>query len=90
MTRKVFIRTEKKYREVLGLKEGEMFDLVGRIYGLCDAGEYWGDKMMTHLNNYLHVHHTNGNSALYYHHDGKTLIGNSGMYLDDLLNAGTQ
>lgn len=90
LTRKIFIRPKPQDRHVLGIKEGQAFELVRPLYGLCDAGDYWGDTMQTHLIKDLDMRQTNGDPELYIWKDkGKNnLAGICGMYVDDLLNAG--
>lgn len=73
LTRKVNISPKHKYMDILGLKYGEIFELVKPLYVLCDVGDYWGETIMTHLINYLPLRQTHRDAALYYHYDGKKL-----------------
>lgn len=66
LTRKVFIRPKRKDMDVLGLRSGEIFELVWPLYGICDAGDYWGETMTTHLINDLCMRQTHGDAALYW------------------------
>lgn len=66
LARQVFIRPKKKERQVLGLKENELFELVQPLYGLCDAGDYWGTSKELHLINDLGLSQPCGDAQMYY------------------------
>lgn len=88
LTREVYIRPKERDKEILGVKDGELFKLIRPLYGLCDAGDYWGETMTSHLINDLKMRPTSGDPSLYYWKDRGKLAGVTGMYVDDLLNAG--
>lgn len=90
LSRKIYIRPKSKDLKTFGLREGELLELNRPLYGLCDAGDYWGNTMEQHLINDLGMKPTVGDPSLYVKKlDGKT-IGVSGSYVDDQLNAGTK
>lgn len=90
LTRKVFTRPKPQDIDLLGLKKGETFELVRALYGLCDDGGYQGETMTTHMINELYMRQTHRDATLYYPHEEEGLVIIAGMYVDELLNAGTQ
>lgn len=50
---------------MLKLKEGELFELERPLYVICDAGDYGGETIETHLINELNMKSTGGDSAMF-------------------------
>lgn len=51
LSRKVFIQPTPENLKIFGLQDGELFELVRPLYGLCDASDYWGHTIEEHLLN---------------------------------------
>lgn len=66
-----------------------MLFLKCSLYGLCDVGDYWEITLDDHAVNELEMRPTVGDQALYTKSQNSKIIGVSGLYVDDSLNAGT-
>lgn len=90
LTRKIYVQPKEKDLDIFGLKKGELFELNKPLYGICDAGDYWGVTMDEHIVNDLHMTPMAGDAALYVKKNevGET-IGITGTYVDDSLNSRT-
>lgn len=45
LTRIIYIKPKPQGRVILGLRDGDIFELVRPLYGLCDSGDYWVETM---------------------------------------------
>lgn len=59
------------------------------MYGICDAGDYWGIPVQFHIEDDLEMVPTLGDPALYLKVSDGKLEGVMEIYVDDNLNAGT-
>lgn len=89
LTRKIHIRFKKQHLKTFGLNEDDLLELNKPLYGLCDAGDYWGVTIDEHLINDLGMCPVLGDSSLYIKRSSGCLDGMTGTYVDDCLNAGT-
>jgi Reverse transcriptase (RNA-dependent DNA polymerase) len=72
------------------LPRNKVLRLLRPMYCLSDAGDYWNETISDHQANVLGMNPTYGDVCLYIKvRDGK-LIGLSGVYIDDLVQAGNK
>jgi hypothetical protein len=72
------------------LPRNKVLRLLRPLYCLSDAGDYWNETIFDHQANVLGMNPTYGDVCLYIKvRDGK-LIGLSGVYIDDLVQAGNK
>lgn len=86
----MYIPVKKQDLDVFDLKEDELLELLNPLYGLCDAGDYYGVTIEEHAINDLGMTALLSDSALYAKFAGGRLIGISGLQVDDCLNAGNK
>lgn len=92
LTREVYIRPKKEDLHLFDLNDGQVLKLKMPLYGVCDAGDYWGVTMDEHLINDIGMTPTPGDPALYVkiiNENGRTnVVGITGSYVDDSINGG--
>lgn len=81
ITRKIYIRIKKQDRESFGLEEDDLLKLNKQLYGLWDAGDYWGVTMNEHIIDDLGLVPAPGDPFLYVNRSGKKLDGFIGTYV---------
>lgn len=84
LRRLVYVKPTKQF----GLQDGQLLQLLKPLYGLSDAGDYWDATMSNHLQKELGMQQASLDISLFYKHDGATIQGISGMYVDDGIHAG--
>lgn len=89
LTRKIFVLPKKRDLEMLGVSEDELLELLMPLYGICDAGDYWGVTVEYHVEDDLNMKPSIGDPALYVMISDGEMDGIMGVYVDDSLNAGT-
>lgn len=89
LTRQVFIMPRKEDRDLLGITDDEILELILPLYGICDAGDYWGVTVEYHVQDDLDMTPCIGDAAMYVKLVDGVLQGIMGVYVDDNLNAGT-
>lgn len=90
VTRKVYIKVKKADLDSFGMQSGTLLRLQKPLYGICNAGDYWGVTMEKPLFYDLGMTLTIGDKALYVKHKRNKTIGICGSYVDNSLNAGCQ
>lgn len=75
-------------KAVFEIKDDQALLLNKPLYGLCDASNYWGLTSSDHLVNDFGIRPTIGDPALHVRTENDKIIGVTGSYFDDLLNAG--
>jgi hypothetical protein len=75
---------------VLNLSSGTMLKLLRRLYGLCDAGDYWARTILDHLTKGLNLVQAVGDSGLFFQTMNRKLVAITASFVDDLLMAGTE
>lgn len=88
LSRQIYIQPKKEDMYLFGLQDGELLHLIKPLYGICEAGDYWGVTIEEHLTNDLKMIPVPGDSALYVKSKDDEVIGVTGSYVDDSLNAG--
>ena len=48
MTRVLYLRPKEEDRELFGLYNNEVMEIVKTLYGVCDARDYWSIKIIAH------------------------------------------
>lgn len=91
LTRKIYLQPKKKDMAIMGVGSDEVLELLFPLYGLCDAGDYWGVTFEKHLVNDLNMTPMKSDGAMYCWKEGDDgeICGMTGTYVDDSLNAGT-
>lgn len=90
LSRKVYIQPKTEDLATFGLKDGDLLELQKPLYGLCDAGDYWGATIDEHLTNDLGMFPHVGDPSLYVRKRNGSMEGITGVYVDDSIHAGTQ
>lgn len=88
LTRKIYIRSKEDDLSTFNIQKGDFLRLKKPLYGICDAEDYWGITMNSHLINDIGTAPVIGEDALYVKQDGHRMVGICGAYGDDVLNAG--
>lgn len=88
LTRKIYVKPKLKDLEIFGISDDELFELIFPLYGLCDAGDYWGLTIEDHLTNDIGMKPLTGDGAVFVRRNGDEIEGITGSYVDDCLNAG--
>lgn len=93
MTQDAYITPKLCDRPLFGPGDGEVLKLRMPLYGIFDAGNYWGVTVNEHTLNYLGTLPAPDDPALYVYkvpRDGiDRPIGITGCHIDDALNDGT-
>lgn len=93
MTQAVYITPKPCDRPLFGLSDREVLKLVMPLYGICNAGDYWGITVSEHNVIDLGMLHIPGDSALYVKQVNRgganRTIGITRCYVDNALNTGT-
>lgn len=94
MTRDVYVDPKPADRHLFGIGDEELLKLELPLYGVCDAGDYWGITVFEHNVNDLGMLSAPGDASLYVKRstpkDDSSVDGVSGMYVDDSINAGNE
>ena len=85
LTRRIFVRPDN-----LELDKDTLLQVVKPLYGLSDAGDYWGEALIGNHKKELKMSQAEGDSSLFFERIGDRLTGLSGTYVDDILRAGTK
>lgn len=88
LSRSVYIQPKRNDLALFGIKQGQLFELIRPLYGLCDAGDYWGHTIIDHLVNDIKMTNLAGDPCLFVKTGPNGIEGITGLYVDDCLNAG--
>lgn len=88
LTRDVYLRPKVSDRHLFDVKDDELLKLNKPLYGLCDSGDYWNATIEQHLTKDMHMVKAISDPSLYFRFHDNILIGLTGNYVDDNLNAG--
>lgn len=55
LSRDIYLQPRPEDMDLFGLKEGQCLRLLKPLYGSCDAGDYWGITLMTHIKKVLEM-----------------------------------
>lgn len=88
LTRKVFLSPKKKDMEHFGISESEILELRRPIYGMTDAGDFWGVTVDNHAKNDLGLVPLRGDPSLYIKRNDGDVDGLLSMCVDDGCLAG--
>lgn len=69
------------------LGEDEFLQLLLPLYGLSEAGDYWGQALTEHCLNECRFQQTPTDLSFFFKRAGRRLLGLSANYVDDLLRA---
>jgi Reverse transcriptase (RNA-dependent DNA polymerase) len=84
LQRKIFVRPD-----ILQLDPDQLLQVMKPLYGLSDAGDYWGQTLTDHHTKELRMEQATGDFSLFYKRILlDKLIGLSGTYVDDITRAG--
>lgn len=73
--------------DMLQLGHNEFLQLLLPLYGITEAGDYWGETLSDHCLSRAKLAQTPGDLSLFYRRMGRDLCALSGNYVDDLLRA---
>jgi len=85
LIRDVYVRPSPEFE----LPSNVLLKLLRPLYGLADAGDYWGATMTRHLRQDLLMEPTAGDLSLFFKVVDGNLAGLTGCYVDDNLLKGT-
>lgn len=85
LKRKIFVCPD-----VLELDRDTLLQVVKPLYGLTDAGDYWGQTLTDHHTKELKMEQATGDFSLFFKRIAGKLTGISGTYVDDILRTGTK
>lgn len=88
LTRVVYLRPKPEDMHLFGLATGYILKLLKPLYGLCDSGDYWNKTIDDHLTDDLGMEKAVSDVSLYFRFENGKLIGITGNYVDDNINAG--
>jgi Reverse transcriptase (RNA-dependent DNA polymerase) len=82
LRRKIFIKPD-----ILQLGKNEFLQLLLPLYGLTEAGDYWTQTLVDHCVGQVQFTQSETDPSFFFRHVGKTLVGLSANYVDDILRA---
>ncbi len=88
LTRDFFLRPRKEDLQYFGIADDEDLHLQKPLYGICDAGNYWGKTFIDHIKTDLNVTPLDGDPSMYIKENDQVTIGVLGSYVGDNLIAG--
>lgn len=65
VSRRIFILPKQEYLDILCITDNEFLELLRPIYGVCNAGDYWGVTVHYHVEKGLDMSPTTGDPGLY-------------------------
>ena len=86
LMREIFIEPSREFQ----LSPNQLFKLMKPLYGLSDSGDRWHYTLRKHFIEDLSMKPTTGDLSLYVKHISGQLSGLSGVYVDDLIEAGSK
>jgi hypothetical protein len=66
----------------------EQLQVLKPLYGLSDSGNYWQETLVRHHLSSLNMKQATADYSLVFRIIGRTLVGMSGAYVNDLIHAG--
>ena len=82
LKREIFVKPD-----ILELSADELLQVIKPLYGLSDAGGYWGETLTAHHKDQLAIEKTTGDVSLFFKRVAEKLVGPSGSYIDDIIRA---
>ena len=73
---------------MLELSPDHLLEVMKPLYGLTDAGDYWGETLTDYHKKQLEMKQAKGDFSFFYKWLLKRLIGVSGSYVDDIIRVG--
>lgn len=86
----IFLGPKDEDRKMIVIKRDELFELTMPICGVCEAGDYWGVTVESHMVNELSMRSLDRIPALFYKKNGNIIEGVSSSYVDGELHAGNK
>ena len=83
LKREIFVRPD-----ILKLDSDTLLQIVKPLYGLSDAGDYWGQTLNEHHLKDLKMEQASGDFSLFFKRIANRLLGLSGTYVDNILRTG--
>lgn len=90
LTRKIFIKPKKKDLDTFQISPDYLLELIRPLYGVCDAGDYWGETIESHVVNDIGMKPLISDPSLYVKTGDDGPEGITGSYVDDCLHAGNE
>lgn len=90
MSRVIYVKPRIKDAALFGLKEDELMLVCLPVYGITDAGDYWGETSTAHVEKDLGMEPMAGDPALYIKNGDDGVEGTLGKYVDDTLLGGNE
>lgn len=85
----IYIRPKNEDPKYFQIPEGYLLPLLKPLYGICDAGDYWGVTFRRHIMQDLEMVPLAGDPALYIKEGEEDVEGLFGSYVHDTLFSGT-
>lgn len=90
MSGRIFLWPKSEDLDLFVLKPDKLLVLLLPLYGLCHAGDYWGIKLDIHITEDLGMTAIKSNRAVYMRMKNGIVLGITGTYVDDSMNAGNE
>lgn len=90
LTREVYLQPKERDMEHFGITQDQILKLRRPIYGMKDAGDYWGVTVDAHARKDLQLEPLRGDPSLYIKRNEEDVDGLMGMYVDDGCLAGNE
>jgi len=90
LTREIYLKPKPEDREYFGIDDGDLLLLKKPLYGVCDAGDYWGVTVAAHVEEDLGMTPLVGDPSLYVKDGTADITGLLGTCVDDCLLAGNE
>ena len=90
MTFILYLKPKEEDSDLFGIGFDEVSEIPNALYGVCNAGDYWGIIMIAHVEGDLFMTPFAGDPSLYMKCGQESIEVLLGAYVDDILRAGDE